>query len=293
MGYDTNTQPFFEGPQSFNADLGGGMHEYVYESRLQNMAVGALGKLYSGSNMPDLGSFLPYRTADGRVFRLWELHGTDALAEGNLVSPYESLAVSITAVTASDGKSVAGFSSLVVGAWRGALLHAYTGTGQGQTRRVVHNSATVVYVDRAFATAPAGTVVFDFTHTTKVVISPASAAKQRPVGVSIGTVTAMASSGRHVAGGTTYIAWFQTKGTCEKVLMASALAADACNLIMSTTAGQAIAVGSSATLDDQFIFGRVPGNMGTTDHDVAVPAILNFELHSTGGPGEGRVPASN
>jgi len=276
MAYDTNTQPFVNAPYLWNAAEGGGIHEYVYESRLQNMAIGGLGKIFSGSNLIELGSV--YRTFDGRVFRLVENVDSSAFAEGTILSPYEVNSTSLTLVTSSDGKSVSGLSGLTVGAWRGGYIYQSAGTGEGQTRRIVHNTADTVYVERAFTTAPSGgSCAVRLWHPYRCIVAAGSAATQRPCGVSIGTVTAVASSGRFVAGGTSYIGWMQTKGLCEKVLVASAINANAQMLIMSGTAGQAEAVGSSATLDDQYIFGTLPGTQGGSTWDTAVPAIIWFE----------------
>lgn len=192
-----------------------------------------------------------YTTYDGRVFKYIELADTTALTAGDLVVPYTASAAGTSAATSSTDTTIvtATMASVLANAFRGGYLLCTVGTGLGQTRRIVGNTATTsgsvtFYLERPFATALASATVIA-TNPYRVKQLPGSLTGGVPIlGVSYGTVAAATAANGQYNGGISYFGWMQTAGFCERIKFTGntvpASANESLGLVASTTAGTAI-----------------------------------------------------
>lgn len=192
-----------------------------------------------------------FTTYDGRVFKYVELADTTALAAGDLIVPYTASAAGTSAATSSTDSTVvtATMASVLAGQYRGGYLLCTVGTGLGQTRRIVDNSATVggvvtFYLERAYGTALASATVIA-TNPYRVKQLPASLTGGVPIlGVAHHTITAATAANGRYNGGVSYFGWMQTAGFCERIKFTGntvpASANESLGLVASTTPGTAI-----------------------------------------------------
>jgi len=218
-----------------------------------------------------------YTTYDGRVFKYMENADTVALTEGMLVVPYTDSALGSAVTTSSTDSTVvtATMVSVLANQYAGGYLCTVTGTGIGQTRRIVSNTATVsgsvtFQLERAFATAVGSTCGAYAYHPYRIRQSPTNTVACQPItGVSYSSIAAATAANGQYNSGISYYGWIQTAGFCERVLTSGAMVAATAtvpvSLVPSTVAGKAIL--QVATLANNFPFGTLalPFNRSLSD----------------------------
>lgn len=230
------------------------MGEDIYESRWQNIT--------SSNKYQPLMIGTIYHSWDGKIYTYTKFSETSVTAAaGHLLSP---IANDTTANITGSSNTVDepyvedSAEDYVAGALRGYYLYINGGTGAGQTRRIVNNTTTRIYVSRAFDTALS-------TDSDLIIWSPnvcrksPAALTSAPAGVSIGTI-ADGSYG-----------WMQVYGLTEAVIAEAAMTQNGFLTPSSATAGQAQEAGADETIDDAAVFGRAVQAGGT---DIGVPAFL-------------------
>jgi len=218
----------------------------LFNSEFQNVASDG-----SSGTTPPLQLGTMFTTYDGKTFKYVELADTTALAEGDLIIPYTNSASGTSAATSSTDSTVvtATMASVLANQYRGGYLSCTAGTGIGQTRRIVGNTATTsgsvtFYLERAFGTALASATVIAY-HPYRVKKLPSSLTGGQPVhGVSFGAITAATAANGQYNGGVSYFGWMQTGGHCSRINYkgnsATAGANQSAGLVASDTAGQAV-----------------------------------------------------
>lgn len=218
----------------------------LFNSEFQNVASDG-----SSGTTPPLQLGTVFTTYDGKAFKYVELADTTALAEGDLIIPYTNSASGTSAATSATDSTVvtATMASVLANQYRGGYLSCTVGTGLGQTRRIVGNTATTsgsvtFYLERAFGTALASATVIAH-HPYRVKKLPGSLTGGQPIhGVSFGTITAATAANGQYNGGVSYFGWMQTGGHCSRINFKgntiAATANQSLGLVASDTAGQAI-----------------------------------------------------
>jgi len=193
-----------------------------------------------------------YTTYDGRVFKYVELADTTALTEGDLIVPYTNSASGTSAATSATDSTVvtATMASVLANQYIGGFLSCTVGTGLGQTRRIVGNTATTsgsvtFYLERAFTTSLASATVIAY-HPYRVKKLPGSLTAGVPIsGVSYGAIAAATAANGQYNNGISYYGWMQVAGFCERVKFKAAVdtvaatATQSLGLVASDTAGSA------------------------------------------------------
>lgn len=148
--------------------------------------------------------------------------------------------------------------------YAGYLIHINDGTGEGQVRRVRSNTATVLTLEQALATALSVTdsdgIVFSASHCKIAAITTLIQAVQ---GVSL-----MAHTDE-------YFGWLQIGGVAE-VLIGEAAAVNEYVTPGDDTTGQVKKLGADETIDDVTIVGRVEVANANADKGVPVKLLLGF-----------------
>lgn len=199
-------------------------------------------------------------TFDGRVFKFFKNGGSSALAEGN----------TLTLHTASDQDTLASSTDLyevtqaaagwTINQWRGYFLTINDGTGEGQTRRVAGNSATVLYLEEPLHTALA-VADSDGLLWHPYILAKTGTGVLVPVsGIAIGTIAA----GNY--------GWMQSHGMCEAVILEAVKSVSGFVCNSAATAGYAQEVGAGITLEDAAVFGTAYFAM--SNNDVGTPVYL-------------------
>jgi hypothetical protein len=232
----------------------------VYDSIYQNIAA-------TSADPVPLPLGLKIRTFDGREFTYVKYTDAGAsAAEGNVLRPIAATNVTNVGASSADGLELPAGTGLTVGAWRGFFVYVEDSTGEGQTRRIVWNSTTTLYLERALTTATAsGSDLYLWSPWSVARTTTAAGLTQVVTGVSIGAIT------------TAQYGWAQTLGFSEMVLLDSNTVPaldDTTALVPSgTVAGTATAITAGETADDVNIFAKclqVP-----TAVSKGVPAWLN------------------
>jgi hypothetical protein len=185
------------------------------------------------------------QTFDGRIFKY--IKYTDAGASGvvgNVLGPVAN--ATVANITGQSNVAEAPYvedtaATWTVGQFKGFWVNIGTGTGLGQTRRVVWNTATRLYLERKLDTAAS-------TDSDLIIWSPhhvrqtpaASGINQRVSGVSIGALT------------TTYYGWMQVFGFCEKLLVDAVMASNSLIVPSAATAGYGLMAVGATTEDETF-----------------------------------------
>lgn len=238
----------------------------LFNSEFQNVAsdgsTGTVSPLMIGTQ---------YTTYDGRVFKYVELAENVALGEGDLIVPYTSSAASSgnsAATSLTDTTIVtATMASVLANQFRGGYLTCTAGTGIGQTRRVVGNTATTsgsvtFYLERPFATALSGGTVTAYNpYRVRKLPSSAVGAGVPVLGVSFGTITAATVVNGQYNGGVSYYGWMQTYGRCERITFSgttttTASLTQSLGLVAATSVAGA-AIQWVATLQNTVPFGHM------------------------------------
>lgn len=260
----------------------------LFNSEYQNVSTTDV-----AGGFPPLKLGTQFNTYDGRVFRYIESVGQSGfnldLAEGDLLVPTASFALTAIAVSATDSTILTATSTSQVYAnqFRGGYLFLSSATGIGQTRRVVANSAAAasgtvtIYLDRAFTTAPASSPAGMLWHPYRMIQLPNAAVIGDAIsGISYGTITQPASATPFYAGGRSYYGWMQVAGFCEYVKLTGNLVVPvdtrSALLTVSATAGKAQIVTTGATADKLAAFGIVPRpvGLGAVTSPGGTPAVL-------------------
>lgn len=237
MPYNSRIADITRGNFTWNAPPPAFMGEPIYDSRYQNIAT-------SARDVPLMIGTM-YQTWDGRIFKYVKFTDSASAAVGNVLGPVADS--TLTDITGFSNAVDAPYVEDTAAGWTaGAFVGFYvtiTGnTGIGQTRRVIGNTTTRLWLERSFVTDPAtdSDLTIWSPHSTRLTPA-ASALLQRVSGVSIGTIA------------TTQFGWMQTYGTCERVIVDAAIGSTNFLIVPSNAnAGTAEAAVGAATADETF-----------------------------------------
>lgn len=249
MPYNSRITDITKGNFTWNGPPPVFMGEPIYDSRYQNISA-------SGREQPLMIGTM-YQTWDGRIFKYVKYTDSASAAVGNV----------LTQVADSTLTDITGFSNSVdapyledtaagwtAGAFVGFYVTITGNTGIGQTRRIIGNTTTRLWLERSLVTDPAtdSDLTIWSPHSTRLTTT-SGGLSQRVSGVSIGTIA------------TTQYGWMQTYGWCERVIVDATITSTANNFLIvpsDATAGQAeAAVG--ATTEDETFFGYAKLTGGT------------------------------
>jgi hypothetical protein len=268
--------------------------EALQDSRYQGVASdGSVGGYF-----PALPLGYKMETYDGRVFRFVENASAVAFVEGNTLIQISDVTMT-AASTDATGTIITGTAPAAtqyLNEHAGSYAYISVGTGEGVSRRIMSNSASVLSATGMTLTLERS-IGASLSTLTIIIHSPwrmrlsdasspvapmvASGISQNIAGISFGAVPAVTGSGMFVSGGVSYFGWMQTKGFCEKVLLTASAVVSASGLLSgglvgsATTDGLADSVAAGATPDDVRIFGYAAS--GTGSYDVGVMANLFCE----------------
>lgn len=206
--------------------------EPLRESRYQNISAATHAtEVANGANVPRLGETVKY--FDGRVFRY--VSSATAVTEGMLLIMAANVAVitnaTFDAVGAATEVTKTG-GTFTINQYQGYYLTQKTGTGLTMTRRIIGNDATTFYLEAAFPATSNATNTFEVFHPFAGDKS-GTAAAQRAIGVSIGTI------------GAGNYGWAQCWGVCDTVIYDAAITIGS-PIIPGANAGQ-VKIAAAAT----------------------------------------------
>lgn len=237
MPYNSRISDITRGNFAWNGPPPAFMGEDIYNSRYQDITgTGDYQALMIGTQ---------YQTWDRRVFAYVKYTDAGAsAAAGNVLGPLAN--TTLTDITGFSNASDAPYvedtaATWTPGAFVGFWCNIGTGTGLGQTRRIIGNTATRLWLERAFVTAPDTTSDLIIWSPYSTRLTPAaSGITQRVSGVSIGAIT------------TAQYGWMQTYGVCERVIVDAILTSN--NLICpsAATAGTGLMAVGATTEDETF-----------------------------------------
>lgn len=177
----------------------------------------------------DLGTEV--RLHEGRCYKYVIFNAASTIGDVNMILMPDVTQTNLTAATSTTSVTVTDTGTFTASRYNGALEEYYYatngGTGPGQIRRIISNTADALTIDAAPSTA------LDTT-TDGVTFSPyrvtlTTAATNQAIGVGLHTATAG------------YFGWIQTKGVCPLVQFAGNVNAAAAHqiIIPSSTVGEA------------------------------------------------------
>lgn len=244
-----------------------GKGEIIYENRHHNIAAGAA---IAAEEVLLLGT--RFECEDGRMF----VYVQQLTAAAPLGSVLESTApVGEDTVSSSSDLMVIETGGVdttwVAGAFAGDWVYVDAGTGEGQCRRILNNTTTDLYVDRALTTALAvadsDITIYRPFHT---ILATAAITTEVAAVASVINPDAGAGPGTSAIDLNSY-GWVQVRGFCEHVLVddtATIVGGYMC--VDDAVAGTATDVGTALTLITQYHFAVARAvNVSTT-----IPADL-------------------
>lgn len=229
-----------------------GKGEVVYENRHHNIAAGAA---LPSEEALMLGT--RFECEDGRMF-VYVQQLTAAALRGSVLEAAadvgEDTVSSSTDLLIIETGGVD--TTWVAGAFAGDYVYVDAGTGVGQTRRILQNTATALHLDRPLGTALAVadsdiTIIRPF-HTilaTAAVTTPVSGV------ASVLNPDAGAGPGTSAIDISSY-GWIQVRGFCEHILIHDTASVAGQYLVVDDgTAGYARGIAATVDVEDQRFFG--------------------------------------
>jgi len=243
-------------------DMGRGKADVVYDSRFHNITAGAaIGQeeaLLLGTR---------YECPDGRMWVYVQMTG--AAAPLGAVLQAAAIVGEDTVSSAADLLSITGGgvdTAWTAGAFAGDYVYVDDGTGEGQCRRILNNSATALFLDRPLTTALA-IADSDITIFRPFHMRLALAAITTPVSgiASVLNPNAGTGPGTNAIDQNSY-GWIQVRGFCEHILLDNTATIAGGGLVVDDgVAGTARDVGAGAAWPDQYVFGNAMiANVSTT-----------------------------
>ena len=228
--------------QAFNINNLGG--ETIHDDRHHNLAGTTAATDDPSRNYPLLLG-ARRETPDGRMWVYVQMTGAAAVLGSVLAS---NAVVGEDTVSSSSDLLIIETGGVdttwVAGAFAGDYVYVDAGTGEGQCRRILQNTATALHLDRPLATALAVadsdiTIMRPF-HVRKV---PAGITEV-VAGVALAAITE------------NYYGWMQVRGFCEHVLADDTATVAGGDLVADDgVAGTCTDVGTGAAHPDQYVFG--------------------------------------
>jgi hypothetical protein len=139
------------------------------------------------------------------------------------------------------------------GAYAGDYVYIDAGTGKTQTRRIVANDTTNLFLDRPLTTALSTDSTMDILRPYRVINSTTTTTHVAGVGSAVSATKGVTPGTYAIDSG--YYGWIQVGGWCDQVEYNAALTIEA-PLTNGTTAGRVIAMTDGT---EEFVFGACKG----------------------------------